>query len=579
MAGGKETPRQKMIGMMYLVLTALLALNVSKTILDAFVAIEENTQKSNITHVDRGSEYLSDILSEIAVSKGAENAEKLKKLKRILGQMEKVDQLTSQQILKIDQLKLQLLNESGENTREVKNNDLNTIIWEKGAKCMPTRMNLMAVQAKDQYDVPMHILIGDDIKNPTGKGKTLWNDFNAYRSNLLKTVGTYQEGSRKYSISPLAINSFRTNKELKTKVDNMLKNSKANLRDDEEVLSTLYMNLTKPERVTQNDIPGVHWIGQTFDHAPLVAALASLSSMQQDILAARALALAHLKSKVSTGEFSFNSIVGLAYGPEVANAGEEIDLSVMMAAFDSDNQPTISYNGQTFLGANGMGNIKIKATNGAEMVLNGTVSIKNKAGITKTEQWKHTVKIMQPQGNISLPKMNVLYRGLDNEVKSVASGYDETILTGSGVSIVKIGKEGYKVRVTSSTKTASMSVYGKNNKTGKQVKLATVEYRVMPLPDPSFFFGAAEEGKKIPASDTRLFARYKDSPLDAKFEILSWTMTAGNAPRPEAGKGNTITTDAQKLIRQCNTGAFITFVLDYMGPDKVLRKKTVTFVK
>ena len=47
MAGGKETPRQKMIGMMYLVLTALLALNVSKSILDAFVAIEENTQKGN----------------------------------------------------------------------------------------------------------------------------------------------------------------------------------------------------------------------------------------------------------------------------------------------------------------------------------------------------------------------------------------------------------------------------------------------------------------------------------------------------------------------------------------------------
>jgi hypothetical protein len=36
MAGYKETPRQKMIAMMYLVLTALLALNVSKQILDAF---------------------------------------------------------------------------------------------------------------------------------------------------------------------------------------------------------------------------------------------------------------------------------------------------------------------------------------------------------------------------------------------------------------------------------------------------------------------------------------------------------------------------------------------------------------
>jgi hypothetical protein len=37
MAGGKETPRQKMIGMMYLVLTALLAMNVSKEVVNAFV--------------------------------------------------------------------------------------------------------------------------------------------------------------------------------------------------------------------------------------------------------------------------------------------------------------------------------------------------------------------------------------------------------------------------------------------------------------------------------------------------------------------------------------------------------------
>ncbi|MEZ4905409.1 MAG: hypothetical protein R2822_28420 [Spirosomataceae bacterium] len=36
MAGGKETPRQKMIGMMYLVLTAMLALQVSSALLEKF---------------------------------------------------------------------------------------------------------------------------------------------------------------------------------------------------------------------------------------------------------------------------------------------------------------------------------------------------------------------------------------------------------------------------------------------------------------------------------------------------------------------------------------------------------------
>ena len=42
MSGGKETPRQKMIGMMYLVLTALLALNISNAVLEKF-AVLDNT--------------------------------------------------------------------------------------------------------------------------------------------------------------------------------------------------------------------------------------------------------------------------------------------------------------------------------------------------------------------------------------------------------------------------------------------------------------------------------------------------------------------------------------------------------
>ena len=46
MGGGKETPRQKMIGMMYLVLTALLALNVSKEIIRAFVTINDKLESS-----------------------------------------------------------------------------------------------------------------------------------------------------------------------------------------------------------------------------------------------------------------------------------------------------------------------------------------------------------------------------------------------------------------------------------------------------------------------------------------------------------------------------------------------------
>ncbi|MEZ4800732.1 MAG: hypothetical protein R2809_13345 [Flavobacteriales bacterium] len=47
MAGGKETPRQKMIGMMYLVLTALLAMNISKDVLNAFIQINKGLGNTN----------------------------------------------------------------------------------------------------------------------------------------------------------------------------------------------------------------------------------------------------------------------------------------------------------------------------------------------------------------------------------------------------------------------------------------------------------------------------------------------------------------------------------------------------
>src|SRR4051812_23304853 len=47
MAGGKLSPRQKMINMMYLVLTALLAMNVSKEILNSFALLNNGLVKTN----------------------------------------------------------------------------------------------------------------------------------------------------------------------------------------------------------------------------------------------------------------------------------------------------------------------------------------------------------------------------------------------------------------------------------------------------------------------------------------------------------------------------------------------------
>lgn len=48
MGSVKESPRQRMISMMYLVLTALLALNVSKEVVDAFLVVNESVEQTNV---------------------------------------------------------------------------------------------------------------------------------------------------------------------------------------------------------------------------------------------------------------------------------------------------------------------------------------------------------------------------------------------------------------------------------------------------------------------------------------------------------------------------------------------------
>ena len=53
MAGSKESPRQKMINLMYLVFIAMLALNMSKEVLQSFGMISEQVESNNMSLADR----------------------------------------------------------------------------------------------------------------------------------------------------------------------------------------------------------------------------------------------------------------------------------------------------------------------------------------------------------------------------------------------------------------------------------------------------------------------------------------------------------------------------------------------
>ncbi|WP_010135736.1 type IX secretion system motor protein PorM/GldM [Ochrovirga pacifica] len=61
MAGGKLSPRQKMINLMYLVLMAMLALNVSAEVMDAFLKMFNRTEKAIEQGEDKNKAALADL--------------------------------------------------------------------------------------------------------------------------------------------------------------------------------------------------------------------------------------------------------------------------------------------------------------------------------------------------------------------------------------------------------------------------------------------------------------------------------------------------------------------------------------
>ena len=65
MAGGKQTPRQKMINLMYLVFIAMLALNMSKEVLTAFGLMNEQFEESN-TQAKKTNKDLYTVLEQKA---------------------------------------------------------------------------------------------------------------------------------------------------------------------------------------------------------------------------------------------------------------------------------------------------------------------------------------------------------------------------------------------------------------------------------------------------------------------------------------------------------------------------------
>ncbi|MGY8989877.1 MAG: hypothetical protein ACKVJA_06430, partial [Flavobacteriales bacterium] len=101
MSAGKQTPRQKMINMMYLVLTALLALNVSKEVLNSFFEVNKGIERTTTNFDLKNNETYA------AFKNAAENNEK--KYKGVRDKAYEVRDIADEVIMFIQEMKYDLV--------------------------------------------------------------------------------------------------------------------------------------------------------------------------------------------------------------------------------------------------------------------------------------------------------------------------------------------------------------------------------------------------------------------------------------------------------------------------------------
>ena len=154
-----ETPRQKMIQMMYLVYTAMLALNVSAEILNAFVVVDDTlvTSTTNATRQNANDynwfEAQKTILGEAKIHDAYTNAKKLRTE-------------TNEMVKYIEQMRRDLIYAVDKDSLDEKGN----------SKTVST------IKKKDNFDIPTDFMINN------GNAKKLKERIKHYKTNILKLV-------------------------------------------------------------------------------------------------------------------------------------------------------------------------------------------------------------------------------------------------------------------------------------------------------------------------------------------------------------------------------------------------------
>lgn len=549
---------------MYLVLTALLALNVSKEIIRAFVTINDKLDASGeIVKQSSGATY------QLFQGKKAALVAQKSDTKTVDFWMDKADRLKARTNSTIHFI----LNESNEMIKEAEGGK-DWVADKDEAGNIRELKPLLDISAMDNYDIPTNRFIGGNPMKPIKKGTDILDSIHAYRDYVAQLMATYDQGEKKWSFTPPSDPS---------EIDAALLTANP---EDTAKIKQFYGAMTLPSEVEVKEagqMKKMPWPSVMFDHAPIVAACAMLTSLKVDVLNAESVAAEYMVSKVEAPVFTFNKIEPLAFARTgYINAGDSLDLSVMIAAYDSTEIPKIRFgvNEDTLpeRWKQVTGKINLPGASAGEYKVKGDIAVKEK-GETVYKPWNFRYTVGKPSGAVSLPEMNMLYRGYDNKLVGAVSGYVGYKLSGSNVSLSKSGE--FWIGKPGGGKTCTINIAG-IAEDGSSANVGKFEFRVQNLPPPNVYLGALEDGAEAPGgtirAQTRLFAKYPpEIPLNATFSVVSWEVSVAGAPRPEKGTGASLSPKALSLIKQAQKGAMISFMTIVRGPDGKNRKKSAAF--
>lgn len=442
----EETPRQKMIAMMYLVLTALLALNVSKDILNAFIVVNESVEKTNITLTKKVEGNYAAFEKALAISpeKVRENFDKAMEVRKLSDEM----------VAFIEELKVKVVCETeGLDFEETKA----AYDAYMAGKSETNPISVRELKKKDNFDIPTNFLCGDSHDATNGEGIVLKQKIDAYRTAILAFL---EEKDKKFIGGNIGL-----------------------LTEEE------YTNL---------DGEKINWMQQNFSHTILVADVVLLNKMVSEVRNAEADVVAQLYTAVSEDDYKFDEIAAKVIPKtNYVLTGEEFVAQIFVAAYDTKQVPeiivgasvdstTLEITGeQTKVEEvkDGVGIYRVAAGGTGVQTYGGVIRVTAPSGATKSYPFNGEYIVAQPSATVSPTKMNVFYIGVDNPVSISVPGVPQEKVRPSisNGSLSKVGNGEYIVKVTGGT---SSTVNVGAEMDGSSRSMGSFEFRVKRVPSP-----------------------------------------------------------------------------------------------